>query len=102
MYKYSKFVYVDRQIKYGTLNRFTYVFVFKAQNVGDGVQNRVVLRMPLKRFQNGSFSVTPAPGVNENSFSVFSCPPLIYRHGDTLYKMWQMNNRDCCVTKSQL
>ena len=25
----------------------------------------------------------------------FSCPPQIYRYCDTLYKMWQMNNRDC-------
>ena len=25
----------------------------------------------------------------------FSCPPLFYQYYDTLYKMWQTNNRDC-------
>ena len=46
---------------------------------------------------------SPLAGVNEKQFFCFqvacpfdfSLPTLIYQYCDKLYKMWQMNNRDC-------
>ena len=71
--------------------------IFCMKPVFGAIQFSILDHGTVKRFQNGSFSVPPSPGVIENSFSVFSCPPidfscppLSYRYFDKLYKMWQI------------
>ena len=60
------------------------------------------MKNPMKFWSGETFSVTPPPpGWLKTVFSVFSCPRLISAAHPffisivILYKMWQMNHRDC-------